>query len=129
MEGLLSTGPTPYSFTRFLILKVIIIAVLVLVIIMAVLVLVLVLVHWFKLQRFCGMGVSCLLVKLHRERSAPAACAAGLFFHEVFTKTNRFSSLVTKLLMKLFLKLFGTNSFFNRVFHTKFFSNAAETLQ
>ena len=32
-----------------------------------------------KLQRFCWMGGFCLLVELHREGSAPAACTAGLF--------------------------------------------------
>ena len=29
------------------------------------------------------MGGFCLLVELHREGSAPAACAAGLFFKKV----------------------------------------------
>ena len=37
-----------------------------------------VLVH--KVRRFCWMGGFCLLVELHREGSAPAACAAVLFF-------------------------------------------------
>ena len=32
-----------------------------------------------KLWRFCWMGGFCLLVELHQEGSAPAACAAGLF--------------------------------------------------
>ena len=32
-----------------------------------------------KLQRFCWMGGFCLLVELHQEGSAPAACAADLF--------------------------------------------------
>ena len=34
-----------------------------------------------KLRRFWWMGGFCLLVELHREGSAPAACAAGLFIH------------------------------------------------
>ena len=32
-----------------------------------------------KLRWFCWMGVFCLKVELHRQGSAPAACAAGLF--------------------------------------------------
>ena len=33
-----------------------------------------------ELRRFCWIGGLCLLVELHREGSAPAACAAGLFW-------------------------------------------------
>ena len=33
-----------------------------------------------KLQQFCRMGGFCPLLELHREGSAPAACAADLFF-------------------------------------------------
>ena len=32
-----------------------------------------------KLWQFCLMSAVCLLVELHREGSAPTACAAGLF--------------------------------------------------
>ena len=32
-----------------------------------------------KLPQFGWRGEFCLLVELHREGSAPAACAAGLF--------------------------------------------------
>ena len=40
-----------------------------------------------NLRRFSWLGVFCLLVELHREGSAPAAFAAGLFssFLHVFT--------------------------------------------
>ena len=33
-----------------------------------------------NVRPFCSMGVFGLLVELHREGSAPASCAAGLFF-------------------------------------------------
>ena len=36
-----------------------------------------------KLRQFCWMGGFCPLVELHREGSAPAACAAGLFIKSV----------------------------------------------
>ena len=59
-----------------------------------------------------------------------------LIFHNVFPKTNRFSSLVTEPLRNFFLRtFFNFCRFFefihllNRVFHTYILSNAAETLQ
>ena len=38
------------------------------------------------------MGRFCLLVELHREGSAPAACAAGLFSCQVAFNVNEFST-------------------------------------
>ena len=34
-----------------------------------------------NLRQFCRLGGFCLLVGLHREGSAHAACAAGMFAH------------------------------------------------
>ena len=39
-------------------------------------------IHWLKIYGdFTGPAKSCLVVKLHQERSAAAACAVGLFFY------------------------------------------------
>ena len=38
------------------------------------------------------MGGLCLLVKLHREGSAPAACAAALFFYRLVCRTDIISN-------------------------------------
>ena len=46
-----------------------------------------------ELRQFCCMGGLCLLVKLHREGSAPAACAAGLFFKASLTNTHTETSI------------------------------------
>ena len=46
-----------------------------------------------ELRRFCWMGGFCLLVELHRQRSAPAACTAGLPYLHIF-KTFNFSNII-----------------------------------
>ena len=62
-----------------------------------------------KLQWFCWMGGFCLLVELHWEGTAPAACAAALFYHTPHSTSPSFC--VNSFTI-------SSATIFSRMFHT-----------